>query len=244
MIPKSLQVGFLKVNLYGVVIAIAVFIAWCLAIKRAYLYKIPRQKLESVTLLLPLILGILGGRLYHVVDKWSYYTLNPAQIIRVDHGGLGIWGALIGIFLGFYVFARVQQINFLNLLDLLSPSILLAQGIGRIGNFINQEGFGPPTELPWGIEINRTRVHPTFFYEMILDFIFAGLLIHLAPKFKRPGQVFGLYLISYGLIRFIVEFWRVDTWTVDQFHVAHLFALVSIVIGLILTFRVRLPINH
>ena len=271
-IPKSIQIGFLSIHLYGLVIATAIFVAWWLALKRAYLYKIPRQKLESITLLIPLVLGIVGGRLYHVIDKWAYYILNPAQIIRVDQGGLGIWGAILGIFLGFYIVARIQKINLLNLLDLIAPSLLLAQGIGRIGNYINQEGFGPPTSLPWGVYIdlqNRPAqyiqskyFHPTFFYEMWLDFIFAALLTYLAqlsfprkressnklsPGFRiksgmtlnRPGQIFGLYLIFYGAIRFFVEFFRIDTWTVSQFHVSFLISVLSILIGCVLFFRVK-----
>jgi phosphatidylglycerol:prolipoprotein diacylglycerol transferase len=248
-IPKSIHVGFLNIHLYGVVIASAILLAWWLAVKRAHLYNIPRQKFESVSLLIPLVLGIVGGRLYHVIDKWGYYTLNPAQIIRVDQGGLGIWGALLGIFLGFYIFARIQKINLLSLLDLIAPSLLLAQGIGRIGNYINQEGFGPPTNLPWGVYIdlqNRPaqfilskHFHPTFFYEMWLDFIFAAVLIYLAPKFKKPGQLVGLYLISYGAIRFFVEFFRIDTWRIDNFHVALFFSVLSILIGCFLLFGVK-----
>lgn len=237
MIPKNIQIGFINIHLYGLTIALAILIAWRLALKRASFYKISKQKLESVSLLIPLVLGIVGGRLYHVVDLWPYYLSNPQQIIRVDQGGLGIWGALIGIFIGLWVFARVEKINLLNLLDLLSPSILLAQGVGRIGNFINQEGFGPPTNLPWGIIINGTLVHPTFFYEMCLDFIFATLLLYLAPKLNKRGQIFGLYLIFYGAIRFVVERYRIDTWTINTHQVAYILSVVSILTGLVIIFN-------
>ncbi len=236
-VPKSIQFGPLNIHIYGLLIAIAILVAWYISIKRAHLYKISRQKLESTVLLIPLVLGILGGRLYHVIDKWSYYSSNPWQTVRLDQGGLGIWGALVGIILGFYIFARIQKINFLNLLDLLAPSLLLAQGIGRIGNFVNQEGFGPPTSLPWGVMIGGTRVHPTFFYEMFLDFIFAIALIYLSPRFKKPGQAIGLYLISYGLIRFLVEFFRIDTWSIGDFKVAFVFSLAAILVGTYLFIR-------
>jgi len=252
-VSKSIQIGFLSIHLYGLIIATAILVAWWLAIKRAYLYKIPRQKLETTVLLIPLVLGILGGRLYHVADKWSYYSQNPVQAVRLDQGGLGIWGALLGIILGFYIVARIQKINLLSLLDLIAPSLLLAQGIGRIGNYINQEGFGLPTNLPWGVYIDlqnrpaqyilEKHFHPTFFYEMWLDFIFAALLIFVAPKFKKRGQLFGLYLISYGAIRFVVEAFRIDTWTVGQFHMAYLFSAVSVVAGCLLFLKAKNPIK-
>lgn len=250
-IPKSINLGFLNIHLYGVVIATAILVAWWLAVKRAYLYKIPRQKLETTVLLIPLVLGILGGRLYHVADKWSYYSQNPIQAVRLDQGGLGIWGAIVGIILGFYIVARIQKINLLSVLDLIAPSLLLAQGIGRIGNYVNQEGFGPPTSLPWGVMINGGRVHPTFFYEMWLDFIFFAVLLAYERKLARSGQlsnvkgrVFGLYLISYGAIRIIVEAFRIDTWTVGQFHMAYLFSAVSIVAGCLLFLKAKNPINN
>lgn len=253
MIPKSIYLGPLNIHIYGLLIATAILVAWYVAIKRAYLYKIARQKLESVVLLIPLVLGVVGGRAYHVIDKWSFYSSNLAQTVRLDQGGLGIWGAIAGIFLGFYLVARLQKISFRNLLDLAAPSLLLAQGIGRIGNYVNQEGFGPPTNLPWGVYIdlqNRPAqyiasryFHPTFFYEMWLDLIFAALLIYLAPKFKKPGQIVGLYLISYGLIRFFVEFFRIDTWTIDNFHVAYVFAALSIVAGCLLVLKTKILIK-
>jgi len=237
MTNAQVQVGPLVIHLYGVIIAAATFFGWLLAKKRAHLYKIPQTLFDDPMLLTPLLLGIIGARLYHVASSWGYYQNNISGIVKIWQGGLGIWGALVGIILGFYIFARIQKINFLNLLDLLAPSLLLAQGIGRIGNFVNQEGFGPPTSLPWGVMIGGTRVHPTFFYEMFLDFIFAIALIYLSPRFKKPGQAIGLYLISYGLIRFLVEFFRIDTWSIGDFKVAFVFSLAAILVGTYLFIR-------
>ena len=197
MISPQISIGPLTFHLYGFIIAIAIYLGWTLVKKRAHLYKISPKIFDDPFLLIPLILGIIGARLYHVLDFWSYYRENPSQIIAITNGGLGIWGALAGIFAGLGIFARIKKINFLSLLDLTASSILLGQALGRIGNYVNQEGFGPPTNLPWSVYIapeNRpvqfltsTHFHPTFFYEAILDLIFFLLLLYLSSlSFPRP----------------------------------------------------------
>ena len=177
MIPREILLGPVTIHLYGLIIAMAIFLGWFLAKKRAHLYKIPRTIFDDPILLIPLVLAVIGARIYHVLDFWDYYARNLTQVFFIWKGGLGIWGALAGAFLGFYLIAKVKKLDFLKLADLASPSLLLGQALGRIGNFFNQEGFGPPTKMPWGVYIdpvNRptqyissTRFHPTFFYEEI-----------------------------------------------------------------------------
>lgn len=242
MLPRSFEIGPFTIHLYGVIIAIAIFVGWYIAKKRAAIYKIPRNLFDDPILLLPLILGIIGARAYHVADYWSFYSASPLSIINISAGGLGIWGSLVGIFLGFWLVAKVKRIDFISLLDLASPALLLGQAIGRIGNYINQEAFGPPTNLPWGVFIesqNRpiqfksaTHFHPTFFYEAILDFIFFFILLTISKKLKVKGQLFALYLIFYSTGRFIAEFWRIDTATIGTFKVAHLLSLAAFLLGI------------
>lgn len=236
---KEFNFGPFTIHAYGLIIAASIIIGLFLAKKRASLYKIPPKIFESYTLVVPLVLGVIVGRLYHVVDQWRYYAQNPSLITRVDLGGLGIFGALAGIILGFYIIARLKKINLLELLDLISPPLLLAQAIGRIGNYINQEGYGPPTNLPWGVEINGVRVHPTFFYEAILDAIFFLVLLKVSKKLKNPGQLFGLYLVLYSLGRFIVEFWRIDTAIIGGFKTAQVISIFTIVLGIYFAKRQR-----
>ena len=249
MIPSSLQFGPLTVHIYGLIIAIAIYVGWFIARKRAKLYKIPEKLFDDPILISPLLFGIIGGRLYHVASIWQYYQNNLSQMFMVWNGGLGIWGALIGIFGGFYFIARKRNIKFLSLLDLISPSLIFGQALGRIGNYINQEAFGPPTNLPWGVFIDKahrppefqqfSRFHPTFFYEAVLDLIFFAVLLYLTKKLKIPGQLFAVYLILYALGRFFVEFVRTDTWIVSGFKIAHLFSLTAIFIGICLLAKVR-----
>lgn len=242
MIAPYFQIGPLKFHFYGLIIAVAIYVGYFLAKKRAKLYKIPYKIFDDPTLLLPLIFAIIAARLYHVLHLWSYYSQNLLKILALTNGGLGIWGGLFGAILGLFTISKIKKINFLSILDLASPSFMLGQAIGRIANWINQEAFGPPTSLPWKIFIEPDKrpdqylaysyFHPTFFYEAILDAVFFFVLLLAAKKLKRKGQIFALYLVLYGMGRFIVEFFRIDTWLISAFKVAHLLAILAIIVGL------------
>lgn len=246
MIPPQISLGPVKIHFYGLIIGVAVYLGWYVAKKRAHFYKIPHKIFDDPALLIPLLLGIVGARLYHVFDYWDLYSRDLLSILYIGKGGLGIWGGLLGAILGFIWVAKVRRINIFSALDLVSPSLLLGQVLGRIGNFINQEGFGPPTNLPWGIFIekanrplefiNSSYFHPTFFYEAILDFIFFLILLFLSQRLKIKGQMFALYLILYSTGRFIAEFWRIDTATIGTIKLAQALAVIAFIFGITLYF--------
>lgn len=247
LIKPQIQIGFLTIHLYGLIIAASIYAGYLLTKKRSSAYRIPQKIFDDPILLLPLILAIVGARLYHVLDYWSIYSNNPVEIFYIANGGLGIWGAIAGLVLGFWFVAKVRNLNFLSVLDLVSPSLLLGQAIGRLGNYVNQEGFGPPTDKLWGIYIspehrpyqfaNLNYFHPTFFYEAALDIIFFVLLLYLSKKLNVKGQLFSMYLILYSIGRFISEFWRIDTATIGTLKVAHVLSVLTFVIGLLLFLR-------
>ena len=249
MLPDKLKIGFLTIHLYGLIIAVSIYAGYLLAKRRSSLYRIPRKIFDDPILLLPLVLAIVGARLYHVLDYWLVYSQRPIEILYIANGGLGIWGAITGAVLGFWFVAKVRNLNFLSVLDLTAPSLLLGQAIGRLGNYINQEGFGPPTQIPWRVYIspdhrpiiyqNFTHFHPTFFYEAIADLIFFVIIISLASRFKKRGQVFALYLMLYSIGRFIVEFWRIDTATIGTLKVAHVLSVLIFTIGIFLLVKSR-----
>ncbi|OGD86775.1 prolipoprotein diacylglyceryl transferase [Candidatus Curtissbacteria bacterium RBG_13_35_7] len=242
MFPRNINSGPLTIHLYGLIIAIAVYLGWYLAKKRASAYKIPPKIFEDPILLIPLFLAILGARFYHVIDYWSMYQTNLISTLYITNGGLGIWGGLLGLFAGLLVVSIIKKLSLLSILDLCAPSVILAQAIGRFGNYINQEGFGPPTNLPWGIFIEKSNrpaqyitsgyFHPTFFYEAILNFIFFIILLKLSVKLKINGQIFVLYLIFYSTIRFITEFWRIDTWVIGTVKIAQVMSISVFIIGI------------
>lgn len=234
--------------MYGLIIALAAIAGWYIAKSRAHFYKIPLKLFDDPILLLPIVLGIAGARAYHVVDYWEIYSQNLPSIFAIQNGGLGIWGGLTGALAGFWLVAKIRKVKLLLLLDLISPAVILGQAIGRIGNYINQEGFGPPTNLPWGVFIDPANrpfqyrsylfFHPTFFYEAILNAIFFVILMILSKKLKVSGQIFALYLIFYSLGRFIVEFYRIDTATIGYIKVAQVLSFAVATIGIyLLKFR-------
>ncbi|MEW9531447.1 prolipoprotein diacylglyceryl transferase [Microbispora sp. NPDC049125] len=169
--------------------------------------------------------GLVGGRLYHVITDWQIYFGSGAQKRPIDalfiwEGGLGIWGAVALGALGVWIACRRRGISFTAVADTLAPGVAVAQAIGRFGNYFNQELFGGPTTLPWGLEIDPGRpgtvpgvstYHPTFLYESLWDLALAGLLILAARRFSlRHGRVFALYIAGYTVGRFWIEGLRVD----------------------------------
>lgn len=241
MIPKAINIGPLSLHLYGLLIALGILLGWYIAKRRASSYKIPTKIFDDYILIVPLVSALIFARIYHVLDYRNIYLQNPVTVFYIQNGGIGIWGAILGAIIGVWIVAKIKKLNTLKLLDLFAPSLAIGQAIGRIGNWINQEGFGPPTNLPWAVYIdpqNRpiqyydySRFHPTFFYEAILDLIIFLILLALSKKFKKNGQIFAFYLIFYSVVRFGMEFLRIDTWVMSGIKIAQFISLLGIVSG-------------
>jgi len=216
-------------------------------------------------LILAVILAIVGARLYHVFSEpeggmvgWSYYRQHPKEIFYIWQGGLGIYGAIVGGVLGVAIYAWRARLRPLQWLDYGAPGLALGQAIGRWGNFINQELYGPPTKLPWGLIIDPehrivpyndlstyppdTLFHPTFLYESLWCLLVFVALALIAEKLKRrllPGDILLGYLIGYPFGRFFIEYLRPDAWMVGPIAAAQLFAIICVVLGIAL-----LVVNH
>ncbi len=200
------------------------------------------------------VFGLVGARLYHVIDEWSFYSQDPGQIFALRSGGIGIFGAIAGS--AFAVVAYVwwvnrrarrghtQRMSALRWLDIGAPAFLLGQAIGRWGNFFNQELFGPPTDLPWGIPIDSiyrpaqylgyTHFHPLFLYESLLSFLGVGVLLWVGRRYAhrlRRGDLLLLYLIWYPLERSALEFLRFDNWKIGPIPTAHVVSVVLVVVA-------------
>lgn len=239
--PSSLEIGPISIKLYSICIFLAVLAGYLLARRRAVLYKITKEQIEKL-LPYPITGGLIGARLYHVADEWHYYKDHIPEIFAIWQGGIAIYGCIIGGVFGIYLFTRRYRQPFLAYLDLLAPSALLGQAIGRWGNYFNQEAFGPPTSLPWKMYVeppNRPDTwqlyeyfHPLFLYESLLNFIGLGVLLYLAQRYRsKCGFIFGAYLVMYGVIRLLVEQLRFDTAVVFGIRAAILLSVFFIVTG-------------
>ncbi|MDO5708029.1 MAG: prolipoprotein diacylglyceryl transferase [Andreesenia angusta] len=233
MNPVAFEIFGFKIMWYGVLIGLAVVIGAIIATREA-----KRKGYDENTVLDLLLFAIpsalIGARLYYVIFSWELYRDNPISALNFRHGGLAIHGGLIGAVLASYIYCRVKNIKFLDIADIMAPCIILGQSIGRWGNYINQEAYGGPTDLPWAIEVDGMKVHPTFFYESVWDFtIFLFLYFYMRKNKKFDGQIFSLYLILYSLGRFFIEGLRTDSLMLGPIRVAQLISLSLILISTI-----------
>lgn len=234
MNPVAFNIFGIDIMWYGVLISIGVLLGVLIALKECKRIGFKEEDLLDF-LLIAIPAGILGARAYYVVFSWGYYSQNLSQIINIRNGGLAIHGALIAGIIVSIVFCKIRKINPLQILDILMPSVALGQSIGRWGNFINQEAHGGPTDLPWGIMVDGVKVHPTFLYESIINFLVFIFLMWYARKKKiKDGEVFSLYLILYSAGRFFVEGLRTDSLMFLGMRVAQLISAGSIIAGIAL----------
>lgn len=221
--PNPVAFTFLgqDIRWYGICIATGILVAVIIAYLRAPSHKIKSDRVIDLVLV-SLPMGIVGARLYYVAFNWDYYQGDFFKIINLRSGGLAIHGGLILGLLTAAFFCRLWQIDALNLLDLMAPSIAIAQSIGRWGNFFNQEAYGTPTDLPWAILINGEKVHPTFLYESIWCFLLFFVLIYIDKRREYYGKTFFFYGMLYSLERFFVEQLRTDSLMLGSLRVAQL----------------------
>jgi len=258
----------LALHWYGIIVVGAVMIsAWLASLD----LKRRGGNPEWIWDMLPWILlaGVFGARLWYVANNiaggGTRYLENPINIINIPEGGLHIFGGFVFGGFAFWLYARMKKIDIWLLLDSLAPYLLLGQALARPANFINQELYGPPTTLAWGIPIDAahrlpmlsdmtlypeatTHFHPTFAYEMLWNFAAAGLLIWLAHKFEkqlRPGAIFFGWLVLAGIGRAIVETWRPDQPILPYMGIStsRLVSLLMALVGVVLLLR-RYDVFH
>jgi phosphatidylglycerol:prolipoprotein diacylglycerol transferase len=221
----------LEIRWYGLLIASAVLIGTVLALKEAKRKGVKEETLIDM-FLFAVPAAIIGARAYYVIFMWDYYSKNPSQILNIRGGGLAIHGVIIAGTLVVIIFAKVRKESFWKLADIVAPSLILGQAIGRWGNFANQEAHGGPTDLPWGIMIDGVKVHPTFLYESIWNLLVFGFLLwYRRKKATVEGEIYLLYLILYSVGRFFIEGLRTDSLMLGPFRVAQLISLAIIMSG-------------
>lgn len=218
----TLNLGPLRLNAYGMMIALGVIAAVWLAGRRVEKRGIGTREDMSSIAMVAVPIGIVGARLYHVITDWSKFSNDKFAIVKIWQGGLGIWGGILfGVVSGLFV-ARRRGMPIAATLTCIAPALPLAQSIGRWGNWFNQELFGRPTTLPWALRVSDTTAmsagykagttfHPTFLYESLAcALLFIGLLALDKRVPMRDGRLFAVYTAGYTAFRFFIEGLRVD----------------------------------
>jgi prolipoprotein diacylglyceryl transferase len=216
--PSSGNLG--PLHMYGLILAVGVLVAVWFAEHRWRARGYPRDGIYDISFWV-VIWGVIGARLYHVVSDYQLFEDDPFKAFQIWKGGLSIWGAVIGGALAVIVITRRRHLPTLAVMDCMGPAIVLAQAIGRWGNYFNQELFGKPTTLPWALEIapahrpagyvQYATFQPTFLYESLACLAICGILLLVERRAPlKLGQTFALYVILYTFARFWFENMRID----------------------------------
>ncbi|MCI9455467.1 MAG: prolipoprotein diacylglyceryl transferase [Oscillospiraceae bacterium] len=249
---------------YGILIALAFLSAVFYAFRRCATFGINADRAIDVVLV-SAIGGILGARIYYVLFTWDYYKDNLGEIFKIWHGGIAIYGGVIGALLVGALMCKIRKVRFLPMADMAVGGILLGQAIGRWGNFVNIEAFGSNTTLPWGmtspsivsylsgmkeelskigVEIDPSMpVHPTFFYESLWCLIGFGLAAYFAGRRRFDGELLLFYAAWYGTGRAVIEGLRTDSLMLGTIRVSQLLAILCVIASALIWIAVRSKIK-
>ena len=252
-ISRGFEIFGFEIYWYGVIIAIGVLLAISYGLKRAQNFDIDPDRMIDVALL-TIPVAFLGARMYYVFFKdWASYAADPATILDIRDGGLAIFGGIIVAFVFGPLMCKLKKVKIWAMFDATALGFLIGQGIGRWGNFFNQEAFGGNTDLPWGMtgEIIRSGVngtgydtalpvHPTFLYESLWCLL-GFVLLHILSKklYKFHGMIFCGYMVWYGIGRFLIEGLRTDSLEAGALRISQLVAVMAVILGVVLFLALR-----
>ena len=244
---KGFEIFGFTIHFYSLCILLGIVVAYIVIRNEAHNQRLDKDYIFNVVFY-GLIIGILGARIHYVLFNLDYYVRYPEEIIKIWHGGLAIHGGILAAAIFVYFYSRkVQKTNFLRTTDVLLPGVIIAQAIGRWGNFFNQEAYGMvvskgllqklliPKFVINGMYIDGNYYLPTFYIESILCII--GFLIILLIRSRlnnRVGYVTAFYLVWYGIIRFIIELFRTDSLMLFNIKVACVISVIFVILGIIL----------
>ncbi|MGT2801952.1 prolipoprotein diacylglyceryl transferase [Streptococcus henryi] len=239
--PIAFQIGPFAIHWYAICIMTGVILAVYLAMKEAPRKNIiPDDILDFILIAFPI--SIIGARLYYVAFEWSYYSQHLSEIVAVWNGGIAIYGGLIAGAIVLFIFSYYRVINPIDFLDIAAPGVMIAQAIGRWGNFINQEAYGRAVKsldyLPSFIQkqmfIEGSYRVPTFLYESVWNLIGFAIVLVLRrrPKLLKQGEIASFYLIWYGIGRFVIEGMRTDSLMVGGLRVSQWLSVILVIVGI------------
>ncbi|MGI6343580.1 MAG: prolipoprotein diacylglyceryl transferase [Bacillota bacterium] len=238
--PVAFTIFGFEIRWYGVLITGAIILGIFLALRE--LRRLGEDEDKFIDMLLLVIpAAIVGARLYYVLfsGQLDWYLARPLRILQFRSGGLAIHGSLIAGALVAWLYTRRNKVSFFRWADVIAPSVILGQAIGRWGNFFNQEAYGRETALPWAMYIDGAYRHPTFLYESLWNLGVFAFLLWQRRRTKFEGEVLLWYLVLYSVGRFFIEGLRTDSLYLGPFRIAQLVSLASVVIGAVLLYRGR-----
>lgn len=252
--PVAFNLGPLSVRWYGIIIAVGILLGYFVAQRALVKAGLHKDTLVDI-IFYSALFGFIAARIYFVIFQWPYYVENPSEIIKIWHGGIAIHGGLIGGFIAGVIVCKVKNLNPFQIGDIVAPSMILAQGIGRWGNFMNHEAHGGPVSRAFleklhlpnfiieNMYINGQYYHPTFLYESIWDVAGFIILVNIRKHLKL-GETFFLYLTWYSIGRFFIEGLRTDSLMLtSNIRVAQLVSILLILISISLIVYRRIKYN-
>ncbi len=251
--PIAFSLGSIHIYWYGIIVTTGIFLSILYGMRRAKEFGVDPDKLLDL-MMWAIFAGIIGARIYYVTFSWDYYKDHLGEIFKVYEGGIAIYGGLIGGAIAVYYLCKRYDLKFLPVLDIAGTALLLGQGIGRWGNFVNVEAFGSNTTLPWGMTAPRITsyltavqdslalngvivdptmpVHPTFFYESLWCIIGFGVLAWYTSRRRFDGELLLLYIIWNGSGRFVIEGLRTDSLMLGSIRISQLLAGLAVLVAI------------
>ena len=252
--PIAIAIGPLEIHWYGIAYAVGLAVAYAV-ITRAARWRGLNVALLASGMIVVAIAALIGGRLYHVIDQWQLYKDDLLRIVLPPYAGLGVYGGIVTGTMAAFLYARWKEQPFLAWADAVAPGLFAMQAVARWGNFFNQELYGAPTDLPWGIAIQcqyRTQGYPCppgsdplatlgqhfqpmFLYESLSGLLGALVLIWLARRLRDrllAGDLVLIFLIWYGTVRFVLEGLKADNWQIFGIPTAQIFSAVFVVVSI------------
>ena len=242
---NSFNIFGFTIHFYSLCILVGAVLAYIIITKEAKKIKIDSDFISN-TIIYGLLIGIIGARIYYVIFNLNYYINYPDEILKIWHGGLAIHGGIIAAAIFVYLYSKKYKENYIRLLDVILPGVILAQAIGRWGNFFNQEAYGIkvskellqkmliPKFVIKGMFINGQYYLPMFYIESIVCILGFIIILIIRKKSNKIGLISGFYFVWYGLFRFIIEYFRTDSLMLGNIKIAMLVSVLSIIIGIIL----------
>ena len=239
--PEIARIGSLSIGWHGVLMFIGIAVGLALTLPLARKVGI-KSEITYTAAIWAVVFGFIGARLTHVIDNWSYYSQDPGEILAIQKGGLGWYGALLGGILGVAIYSRLGKFSLARFADAVAPGIILGLSFGRIGCTLNGDSPGTPTSLPWGLIYTNPDsfmpwrylgepTHPAAVYEILWNMVILVVLWRLWRRLRPDGSLFLVSLVLYAVGRFVISWFRLEDPVLGPLHQSHIISIAIFVVA-------------